>query len=217
MSSQNNETGTPRKIYFDDEALAILEAHASAIGDRKRSLVVCALLRALAGRPAKIEDAPIVTQLKRVFGREQFVSFLGAVSEVIGAEAKAIPCEKAGGLPEAWIFQAGLGVLAFFQATEANIGDIFTKASRLMADYSLNRVIVATTNGHTLDGGFRQRLAGAGIDLVALADLRSAIHEATGAATSAGGKSGAGSVVDQVLRAAAAKKSASRPARSGSR
>lgn len=172
MPSTTSEPGTPKKIYFDDEALAILDAHASALGDRKRSLVVCALLRALAGRPAKTEDAPIVTQLKRVFGREQFVSFLKAVAGAMpkGAEAIIAGESKQGYEPEAWKIK-GAGVLAFYSPTDLNVGALFSKASQLKSKHRLDRVFVVTTNGNMVDASVRQDLAGANIVVVGLADL----------------------------------------------
>lgn len=137
-----------------------------------RSNVICALIRVAAGGKPRPGEEAISALLKRAIGRESMLQFLTAVAEVIGTDAKAVPHSKPNGNPEAWVYPSGVGVLAFFQPNEANVGDIFTKASKLMADNSLKRVIVATTNGHTLDGAFRERLGAAGIDLVALADLR---------------------------------------------
>lgn len=171
MKNPPSETGAPKKIYFDDEALAILDAHASAMGDRKRSMIVCALLRALAGRPPKKEESAIVAQLKKVFGREQFLAFLTAVASALPKTAEAIKCpEKEGYEPEAWKIK-DTGILAFYSPSELNVGTLFLKASTIKAKHQLERVLVVTTNGNMVETAIREDLRNANIIIVSLADL----------------------------------------------
>lgn len=171
MDKNMQNRGVSKKVYFDPEADDMLNSLAHGAGI-ERSNVVCALIRVAAGGKPRPGEEAVAALLKRAMGREQFLAFLRAVEAALPAGAKAIPCAKEGGVPEAWVLPFGSGVLAFFHPCEANVGDIFSKASKLMAEYALNRVIVATTNGHSLDGTHRQMLLAAGVELVALADLR---------------------------------------------
>lgn len=137
-----------------------------------KSNAICALIRMAGGGKPRAGEERIVALLKRAIGRESLLNFLRAVADVIGSDAKAIASAKGDGVCEAWVLPHGVGVLAFFQPNQANIGDLFTKASGMIADYSLSRVIAVTTNGETIAAALRSRLSVAGIDLVSLADLR---------------------------------------------
>lgn len=187
-------------ITVAPEVRDALEARAAHY-DTSISGLISALAKVWCGLPLLPVEKAVEADLKRIMGREQFLSFLKAVNDALPDSANPVPCGKAGGAPEAWVLGADVGVLAFYQPNEANVGDIFTKASRLMAEFALGRIIVATTNGHTLDDVFRQRLNGAGIDLVSLADLRVVLREATNAHQVAGKGAAGGSRASKAFQA----------------
>lgn len=176
-ADQTPQPGGNERIYFDTEASDLLVDLVRVTG-LKKSNVVCALVRIVSGVSPRPGEERVCSLVKKAVGRESLMQFLDAVREVIGDRAKPVPCGKAGGVPEAWVFQSGVGVLAFFHPSEANVGEIFTKASKLKADYALSRMIVATTNGHSLSDTFLVGLRAAGVEIVALADLRTALDKA---------------------------------------
>lgn len=174
-----HETGTPRRIYFDDEADRILDAHAATLGRRTRSTIVCALLRALAGQPPRRGEEHVAEQLKRVFGREQFLAFLNGVRACLDASwAPVVPADKAGSdfRPDSWAHEKSkTGVLAFYAANESNMGQLITSALALKNGRTLAQVIVCTTDPEAFPKSTLADLERIGIQIVALGGLRQAV------------------------------------------
>lgn len=171
MANIQHQRGVAEKVYFDAEAKDLLASTSVNLGLHK-SKIVCALIRLAAGGKPRPGEERVAEQLKRVFGREQFLAFLGAVRAALPDYAEPLPCPtKPDGEPEAWKLPFGVGVLAFYAPTEANVGLLFSRASTLKRERSLARVLVVTTNSDTVPADTRADLAAAGIVVVSLADL----------------------------------------------
>lgn len=160
-----------QRIYLDAEAAGLL-AQAVVALDMPKSNIVCGLVRCLHGFRPKAGEDRLVAQLKRVFGRDQFLAFLGAVRAALPDYAEPLPCPaKPDGEPETWKLPFGVGVLAFYAPTEPNVGALFAKASALKGEHRLARVLVVTTNGNSVSTSARADLEAAKLFVVSLADL----------------------------------------------
>lgn len=176
--SKNAQRGSGEKIYFDSEAKDML-ASLTVATDVPKSKLVCALIRSASGGRPRVGEEPVFALVKKAVGREAFTNFLTAASEAVGPDAVAImETNEAGRLPEAWVIsRVGVGVLAFFAPSEATLGEVFAKASRLKSNYTLSRVLVVTTNPDALHDSVRKDLAAAGIVVVSLANLKTAVTQ----------------------------------------
>lgn len=180
QASDKKMVRRPINLTVSDEVRAALESRADTIGV-SISRLVGALAKIYCGLPIEDTERPVEIGLKRVIGREQFLAFLAAVRAALPDYAEALPCRtKPEGDPEAWELPFGVGVLAFYAPTEANIGLLFAKASALKTEHRLARVLVVTTNGDTMPSGPRADLAAAEIVVMSIAELPAAVAKLAG-------------------------------------
>jgi hypothetical protein len=173
----SGERGTVERFYADKEAREILGVLIVEQG-MNLSNVVCALIRAAGGRPPRPNEVTIYTQLKRVFGREQFHAFLKSVGEALPEKAEQIhrTSEKPESPADAWKI-AGCGVVAFFNPSEQNIGQLFALAAKPQEQNGFAKVVVAVPLAEAAPKGHRDAMEAANIHIVSISNLREFLAE----------------------------------------
>lgn len=165
---------------MDTEANDLLNQAAIDLGHIPVSNIICALIRAMAGISPKQREEPVYTQLKRVFGREQFLNFLQAVAVALPRESEPVVPEDANDefLPQSWLIKeeedgmpVKVGVMAFFNPSGENIGKLFTEASGFKAAHKVPKVYVIVPLEDVVPIETRNDMRSAGINIISLAGL----------------------------------------------
>jgi hypothetical protein len=161
----------PLNLYIDSETYAALAARAEE-WEMKPSQMVSGLVRTLCDLPLDYQQKKIEAALKVKYGRDQFIAFLRSVAQAIPPEAKSIrkPGVKEEYQPDTWLL-GSIGILAFFNPSEENVGQVFSAATTLKAEHKLTEVIVVSPLADTMPQSTRSDLAGAKIAVVSIADL----------------------------------------------
>ena len=168
---QPQKSGTPRRFYMDKEANDLLD-QAAVTMNAHISNIVCALIRAMSGVMPRKGEEPIYTQLKRVFGREQFLMFRKCVADMMPKLAIAHhDKEHPERDPEFWTLGA-IGIWAFYNPNAENAGRVFADAIRLMNAHSLARVLVVAPHSDITPPELREGMAKAGVCVVSLTELK---------------------------------------------
>ena len=160
--------GIPARIYFDAEADGLLNQLAVEL-DMPRSNIVCALVRALSGRPARTGQEKVGVKLKRVFGRDHMRAFLRSVADLVGRDATPIGKPNDTGeefIPSAWDTNHGYAVVAFFHPSQENLGEVFSQALNAKNATGQDRVVVVCPSAEVAPANSRETLQSAGIYLV---------------------------------------------------
>lgn len=179
-----SQAGTKR-VYLDEEAERILNQFSTKLSIH-RSNIVAGLLRALNGSPPKRGEEEIQKQLKRVFGREQFLSFLKGVHAALPPAATPVVPKTANGegagreyQPDMWtIPKIDVLVLAYFTPTEENFGVMLSRILTEKLECKASCAVVACADTSSIPKGQREELLKLGIAFIALGDLRGFFDDA---------------------------------------
>lgn len=180
------ETGNPRRFYLDSEANNFLNQAAVSFGNMPVSNVICALIRALSGARPRIGEDVVFNQLKRVFGREQFIAFLKGVAKALPPEAKPIiPHGTLSGSelekyqPDIWMLSPMEAlIIAYFAPTAENLGSMLTRCLSAKAKYGVKKVLIVSNDAEAIDPKQRDDLSKMEFFFVSLADMRKEIEKA---------------------------------------
>ncbi|MDR2982953.1 MAG: hypothetical protein LBV12_11990 [Puniceicoccales bacterium] len=168
----------PINITLEDEVRHGLEERA-----KKHGTSISRVLSALAKIYCRLEigplEKPIEEDLKKTFGREQFLSFLKGVAHVLPVQARSIiPEESKNGhdrefVPDKWrIDSIDITIFAYYAPTSENIGGILKRAADIQKENPSEKIIIVTSNVNPELEEYKVPLEKMGVFFVFVSELK---------------------------------------------